>query len=364
MKKTESKLNIGRRDALKMFGIGSAALFTGVLGNFQPVQATETGKVLKPPVSGGRSRVAFTTGTDRRAMISEVMKPFEQQLKKDMKGKQLIIKPNMVQTTIPLCATHVDAIHGLLEFIKPLYNGQIIIAEATGARGGESSPGFKNYGYLDLQKEYDLKFVDLNQSTGIPVWILDRDLHPDKILVTSTFLDPKNYIISISRLKTHNAVVMTAGTKNMVMAAPLITPAINGNPQMNYKSRMHSGGPRWLNYNMFLVAKQVRPDFTIIDGVEGMQGNGPTGGTAVDHKIALAGDDVLAVDSMCAKLMGIPLEDIGYLNYCAADGLGNIDREKIDIIGNKDPNQYIIPYKLHDNIATQMSWKGTFNTQK
>jgi uncharacterized protein (DUF362 family) len=157
---------------------------------------------------------------------------------------------------------------------------------------------------------------------------------------------------------------MTAGTKNMVMAAPLNIPAINGSPQMRYKRRMHAGGPRWLNYNMFLVAKQVRPNFTVIDGVEGMQGNGPVNGFSVDHRIALAGDDVLAVDSLCAKLMGIPIEDIGYLNYCAAGGLGIIDYEKTDVIGGKDPNQYVIPYKLHDMIAKQLEWKGALNPQK
>jgi len=54
---------------------------------------------------------------------------------------------------------------------------------------------------------------------------------------------------------------------------------------------MHSGGSRWLHYNMFLVANTARPDFTIIDGVEGMEGNGPIGGTPVDHRIALAGFD-------------------------------------------------------------------------
>jgi hypothetical protein len=35
----------------------------------------------------------------------------------------------------------------------------------------------------------------------------------------------------------------------------------------------------------------------------------------VDHRIALAGEDVVAVDSMCSRLMGIPLEKVGYLNY-------------------------------------------------
>jgi uncharacterized protein (DUF362 family) len=360
MKTAENKLVTGRRNAIKILGFGSAALFTGVLGNISSAVANEIGNEKKPFVSSGRSRVAFTTGTDRRGMISEVMKPFEQQIRMGIKGKQLVIKPNMVSTNVPLCATHVDALRGLLEFVKPFYHGQIIIAEAT-AGSGESTPGFKNYGYLDLQKEFNLKFVDINMAEGSPIWILDKDLHPEKIPITKMFLDPHNYIISISRLKTHNAVVMTAGTKNMVMAAPLNIPAVNGSSHINNKNKMHSGGPRWLHYNMFLVARQVRANFTLIDGVEGMQGNGPINGTPVDHRIALAGDDVLAVDSLCAKLMDIPLENIGYLNYCAADGLGIIDRDKIDIIGGKDLDQHVIPYKLHDTIIKQLEWKGSLN---
>jgi hypothetical protein len=59
--------------------------------------------------------------------------------------------------------------------------------------------------------------------------------------------------------------------------------------------------------------------------------------------------------------MGIPLENVGYLNYCAAGGLGNIDREKIDIIGGKDPDQFVIPYKLSSNAAYQLEWKEPLN---
>jgi uncharacterized protein (DUF362 family) len=197
------------------------------------------------------------------------------------------------------------------------------------------------------------------------MWILDQNLYPDKIQIADMFVNPDYYIVSISRLKTHNTVVMTAGTKNMVMGAPINSPSINGEKPMNYKRRMHAGGPRWLHYNMYQLAKQVRPDFTIIDGVEGMQGNGPNNGVPADHRMALAGEDVMAVDSLCAKLMGIPLENIGYLNFCAADGLGIIDREKIDILGGKDPDKYVMSYKLSDNIASQLQWKEPLNpTQK
>jgi uncharacterized protein (DUF362 family) len=345
-----------RRNALKILGFSSAALFTGVFGNIPEATAAEMVKTRKPAIPTGRSNVVFATGTDRRAMMAEVMKPYEKQIREGIKGKQLIIKPNMVSTTVPLCATHVDALRGVLEFIKPMYSGQIIIAEATAGKG-VSMPGFTTYGYTELQKDFDLKFIDLNTATGSPIWVLNKDLYPDKIQITDMFVNPNNYIISVSRLKSHNTVVMTAGTKNMVMAAPLNIPEADGKPQVNYKRSMHSGGPRWLHYNMFLVARQVRPNLAIIDGVEGMEGNGPVNGTPVDHRIALAGEDVLAVDSICAKLMGIPLENVGYLNFAAADGLGIVDREKIDIIGGKDPDQFVKTYKLSENIATQMQWK-------
>ena len=262
----------------------------------------------------------------------------------------------MVVTNIPLCATHVDALRALLEFVKPMYKGQIIIAESSSSVN--SADGFKNYGYLDLMKEFDVKFVDINQSsTGTPVFIVDRNLHQDKIQTSDLLTSKDNYVISLSRLKTHNSVVMTGAVKNLAMGAPLNPGAVNGAKPISYKRNMHSGGSRFLHYNMFLIAPYILPDFSVIDGVEGMEGNGPINGTPVDHKIAMASFDAVAIDSMAARLMDIPLEDVGYLNYCAAAGLGNVDRNKIDIIGGKDPEKSIIKYKLSNNIKQQLEWK-------
>jgi hypothetical protein len=59
--------------------------------------------------------------------------------------------------------------------------------------------------------------------------------------------------------------------------------------------------------------------------------------------------------------MNIPLENVGYLNYCDAAGLGNMDRAKIDIIGGKDPDLSVISYKMGSNIERQLEWKGPLN---
>ncbi len=360
MKSKENQLVIGRRSALKMLGLGSAGMLAGGFTDIKASEPADMGPKPKQLVTAGNSSVAFTTGSDRQQMLFEVVKPFESEIKKGLKGKQLVIKPNMVVTNTALCATHPDALRALLEYLKPIYKGQIIIAESSS--NPDSAAGFKEYGYLDVAKEYNVKFIDLNTTKGKPFYVLDRNLHMDKMFVSELFLDPANYFISISRLKTHNTVVMTGGVKNMVMAAPLNLPAASaGERPINYKRNMHSGGPRWLHYNMYLMAQAVRPDFTIIDGVEGMEGNGPIAGTPVNHKIALAGQDVVAIDSMCARMMGIPLENVGYLNYCEAGGLGNVDRNKIDIIGSAKPEDNVITYKLSSNAAYQLEWKDPLN---
>lgn len=354
MSGSDKELLVGRRQALKMLGLGSAGMLAGGFSDILAVEPADMKYSPKPVNTSGNSSVAFTTGTDRQQMLFEVVRPFESEIKKGLNGKQLIIKVNMVQTNKPLCATHVDAIRALLEYMKPIYNKQIIIAESSSVV--ESADGFRNYGYLDLAKDYNVKFIDLNTDSGSPFYIVDSNLHQEVIPVAKTYVNPDNYIISLSRLKTHNRVIMTAGVKNMVMGAPLVLSNDRASGR-HYKSRMHSGGERFLHFNMFLVGQRVRPDFTIIDGVEGMEGNGPADGTPVNHRIALAGEDVLAVDSICTRLMGIPLEDVGYLNYMAAAGLGNVDRSKIDIIGREDPDKHIIKYKLHDSIETQLKWK-------
>lgn len=360
MKIPEKELVVRRRDALKMIGLGSAAMLSAGFTDIIAVEPPDMKAKPKPVINEGRSPVAFTTGTDRKEMLFEVIKPFEKELKAGLKKKQLIIKPNMVVTNKDLCATHKDALRALLEYLKPIYKGQIIIAESSSVVN--SAEGFKNYGYTDLEKDFNIKFYDLNsKSTGKPYYILDRNLHLDPIQIADIFADPNNYVISLSRLKTHNSVVMTAGIKNIGMAAPLNPGSVNGSKPISYKRNMHSGGSRWLHFNLYLMAQSIRPDFTIIDGVEGMEGNGPINGTPVDHRIAMAGFDVVSVDSMCARLMGIPLENVGYINYCAAAGLGNMNRDKIDILGGKDPDKSIITYKLGSNIASQLEWKEPLN---
>ncbi|MFC1608018.1 DUF362 domain-containing protein [Candidatus Latescibacterota bacterium] len=338
------KYQTGRRRFLKNLSIGTAGVVAG--------SGLSTGLASAVTGQPGKSRVSFVTGTDRRDMMYQILKPIEREIRQGIKNKQVIIKPNNVFDGIPLCATHPDAMRGVLDFLKPLYDKQVIIAESTTSRKGTLYT-FEEYKYLPLEREYNVRFLDLNTVEESTVqWIIDKTHHPLGVRIIDTFLDPNNYFISVTRLKTHDTVVATLSTKNMVMAAPR-----NEYKVKNDKPLVHQG-PKESNWNMFQLAKAVRPQLAILDGVEGMEGNGPIRGTAVEHGVALASTDFISADRIGAELMGIDINDIGYISYCIDAGFGQGDRSKIKIIG-PDPADYVRQYRLHDNIEKQMKWKET-----
>jgi uncharacterized protein (DUF362 family) len=105
------------------------------------------------------------------------------------------------------------------------------------------------------------------------------------------------------------------------------------------------------------MSRLLNPDLALVDGFEGMEGNGPNDGTPVDHKVCIAGLDWLSVDRVGIELMGIDFANVGYLNFCSQTGLGIADLSKIQVIGESMDN-HRKTYKLSDNFKDQLIWKN------
>jgi uncharacterized protein (DUF362 family) len=70
-----------------------------------------------------------------------------------------------------------------------------------------------------------------------------------------------------------------------------------------------------------------------VDGIVGMEGDGPLFGSAVASGALIVGTDLLAVDAICARVMGFDPVQIDYLNFAAWAGVGAIDESKIELVG-------------------------------
>ena len=80
------------------------------------------------------------------------------------------------------------------------------------------------------------------------------------------------------------------------------------------------------------------------------------GGTPVEHRVAVASLDWLAADRVAVALMGIDLEKVGYLNYCAAAaGMGETHLDRMEILGGR-VSDHVRKYRLADNIGQQLEW--------
>jgi uncharacterized protein (DUF362 family) len=273
----------------------------------------------------------------------------------------VVIKPNNVAIDIPLSATHADCLEGILEFLKSI--GKLentVIAESAGT--GPTIEAFANYGYPSVAAKYGVKLIDFDQQESKTVHVFDQiDFRPHSVRMSPLLLDRNNFIISAAKLKTHDMVVATLSLKNIVMGAPVKDQGFRWGKgrtpgKMTHKPIVHGSGIHGINYNLFALAQRLHPDLAVIDGFDGMEGNGPVGGTAVDHRVCIVSPDWLAADRVGVELMGIDFSKIGYLNYCAQANMGQADLKQIEILG-PSLTRHIRQYKLARNIEKQLIWQ-------
>ena len=232
-----------------------------------------------------------------------------------------------------------------------------IVAESS---AGDTLHGFEEFGYNRLATErrsQKVQLIDLNREAkykAIP--LIDYDLHAVSTRLAARLFDPDAYVICAAMFKTHNVMVATLSIKNMAIGAPLHS--VPGEKPWNDKRKTHNG-LRQTHYNIFLTQQIMKPFLgaAVIDGYEGMEGNGPSSGTPVPSRLAIASTDYVAADRVGVETMGINPDWMGYLRYCAEFGVGQYDLAKIDIRGEKI-EAVRRKYLLHRDIERELQWMG------
>ncbi len=322
--------------------------------------AAQEKKVLEPVVPNDRqATVSIAHGENRRRIVCESLEAIDEQIRPALKRKKyVIIKPNLVSTVNQLAATHADALNGILDYVKPRFKGPVIIAESS---AGDTMHGFENFRYQQVVNEHrdrKVSLLDLNRDgryETIP--LIDYDWHVTPVRLAAALLDPDAYVICSAVMKTHNVTIATLSVKNMTLGAPLRSVLKQG-PNWNDKRKYHNG-VRGTHYNMFLTAQKMRPFWgaAVIDGFEGMEGNGPASGTPVASRIAIASTDYVAADRVAVECMGINADWLGYLQYCSQCGIGQYDMAKISVRGARIADVKK-SYRLHQDIERELLWMG------
>ena len=310
------------------------------------------------PYYTARSPVALVQGeSSRRKNITDALVAIDDQIQPVLKTKKyVVLKPNCV-STVALGTTNPEALMGILDYLAPRFKGPVIIAESS----GNTLATYEALGYQKIVEQHrsqNVSLVDLNTEAKYQVIpVFDYDAHVTPVRLAARLLDPDAYIVCCSVMKTHNAQLATMSVKNMVLGAPL-SAAPKETPRWSDKRKFHVG-IRMMQVNMMLAAQKLKPFWgaAVVDGFEGMEGNGPHAGTPVPHRIAIASTDYLAADRVGVEAMGIDPSWIGSLVYCYQAGLGQYDLDKIDVRGVKVADVKRT-YKLSIDADREKQWMG------
>lgn len=241
-------------------------------------------------------------------------------------GMTVLIKPNLVKPSPSGSGVVTDArvTEAVVEAVLAHNPGRVIIGE--GSSVGYDLPGqvdsltaMEVNGVADVARRYGLAMVDLNHDDPVEVHAPDAYvMHTFKVARTAYEAD---VIVDLPVLKTHSRTGITCGLKNMKGVLPGYE-----------KRRTHTLG---LDRGIVDLNRVMKPHLTVVDGLVGLGGTH----TREEDRMALAcivaGTDVVAVDAVCATLMGFDVDEILHVRLADEANLGEADLDCIQVYGER-----------------------------
>jgi len=313
----------------ELFGTAAAGLALTRCGSSAP----KTTAVQRWPVSN----VSITKAPAYTMDLYDTVYRIVADHKLNIRGKRIVLKPNLVEFDAgTVINTHPMVVHAVYEAFQKLGAAEVKIAEGPGHRR-ETLDLAEAAGYFHTVPKFEDRFTDLNLDA-----VAKRDIPQPVSTLKSLYLPHTvldcDLLVSLPKMKTHHWAGATLAMKNLF---GLVPGGVYGWP----KNVLHWAGiPQSIVDLHHLFPRQ----FAIVDGIVGMEGNGPIQGTPKQAGVLVAGSDVAAVDATCCRIMGIDAAKIEYLQL--ARGAANLTEASFHQTGEtiasvRTPFQLVDPWR-------------------
>jgi len=261
----------------------------------------------------------------------------------EVQGKRILLKPNLVEVS-PGHAhinTHPLVIRGAIEAFLRMGAAEVLVGEGPG-HVTDTYMVVEETGLGDVLFEDKIRFVDLNYDNLFDLPNRTGFGTLAKLTFPAT-LKQVDWIVSVAKMKTHHWAGVTLSMKNLFGVMP---GSIYGWP----KNLLHFNG---ISQSIVDINATLKPHFAIVDGITGMQGDGPIMGEPIHSGVLVMGRSLPAVDATCCRIMGIDPQKVDYLRV-AKSTIGPIEASDIYQKGETTADVFK-PFSLLHTIPAQKS---------
>ncbi|HEV3332397.1 MAG TPA: DUF362 domain-containing protein [Bryobacteraceae bacterium] len=262
----------------------------------------------KKPVRVVPTSVSIVRAPAYDQRLYDTMRRLLAEQRLDLRGRHVVLKPNLVEfepsssiNTNPLL------VHAVYEGFLAMGAARVSIAEGPGHRRNTLDLA-DAAGYFSIVPRFEDVFTDLNLDEVTRVRPERQFSRLQKMYLPNTVLGA-DLLVSIPKMKTHHWVGATLSMKNLFGTVPS---GVYGWP----KNILHWSG---IEECIADLHNAFPRKFAIVDGIVGMEGNGPIQGVPKFAGVLVAGRDLRAVDATCCRIMRIDPLRIGYLRLSAGN---------------------------------------------
>ncbi|MEE9591313.1 MAG: DUF362 domain-containing protein [Thermodesulfobacteriota bacterium] len=255
------------------------------------------------------------------------------------RGERVLLKPNLLvaKPAEAAATTHPSIVKAAISLVKEA--GAIpIVGDSPGV--GSAIKVARKCGIADLCKEMGVKIIDLKDS----VTVLNPNGKTFKRFEVAKEALEVDAILNLPKAKTHAQMFLTLGIKNLfgcVVGKRKPQWHLSAGIDTNYFARML--------VDLYLL---MRPSLTIVDGIIGMEGNGPGSGDPRKLGLIFASSDCIALDTIITMTLGANPEELPVLKVAAEDGIGETNPCRIAIVGEKIEECRIGDFRFPEKVVS------------
>ena len=261
------------------------------------------------------------------------------------KGKKTVIKPNLVVKKKPdACATvHPAFLEAVILAIRP-FTDDITVAECPGGPNTEPllQGIYRETGIAEVCRKYGVPIHYKMDAVTLPV---AEPLSGKEVDVLKVFAEAEVFI-NLAKMKTHSLTTVTGSAKNLYGLIPGLR-----------KVEYHAAYPEIYDFSGFIVDinAALTPTLSLVDGIYGMEKDGPSGGTPKFGGTVLGGVNTFAIDHVMCRRMGVSPEIVPILKRAKEAGRYS---EEIHLLGDDVeeglPSPFILPDSKKFNLLREL----------